>query len=411
MVRTVDTVVVGAGHAGLATSYALRRRAVDHVVLERGRIGETWLSKRWDAFRLNTPGWMNRLYGMPEPADPHAFPTAAEFVASLERYVREHSLPVETGVEIAAAERSPAGWLVRTADRTLVARNLVAASGGLNTPKVPAVAAAVRGTEQLHVADYRRPEALPPGAVLVVGGAQSGAQVTEDLLEHGRRTFLATSAVGRNPRVYRAHDRAWWAVQMGQFDERVEHVPAEKRAAAQPLVSGTRGGHTLSYQQLARDGAVLLGRLEAADGRRLRFADDLAANTAFADAASASSKRAVDAFVARHGIDAPPPEPDRADEPAAAYENGPTELDLKAEGIATVVWATGFTGSFGWLPPSALDADGQPLHRQGVSPLPGLYFVGLPWLTRRKSGVVYGAGDDAERVAELVASERLQLAA
>jgi putative flavoprotein involved in K+ transport len=261
-------------------------------------------------------------------------------------------------------------------------------------------------TEQLSTARYRSPDPLAPGAVLVVGSGQSGCQIAEELLEAGRRVYLATSQVGRLPRRYRGRDVLEWRSEMGFY----EQTPAmfeeyESLRAPMPITTGVRQGHTLSLQQFARDGGILLGRLVGVTGGRLRFAADLAENVRFGDGFARKVKRSIDAYIRRECIDAPPAE----DDPVEAAEprlgiNPPCELDLRATGIRTVLWATGFGGDFGWLPTAMLDRDGAPAHTKGIGCAPGLYAVGFPWLSKRKSGIVFGVGEDASRIAAHVAN-------
>ena len=400
----VATAVVGAGPAGLAVSAALAGFGHDHVVLERGRIAESWRSQRWDGFHLNTPNWMNRAPRSTAAfGGPDAFLSRDEHVANLGRYARTLKLPVRTGVEVEAARPAAGGWLLHTSDGTLHADDVVVASGALNRPRHPDMA--LPGAEQLHIASYRRADALPPGGVLIVGAGQSGVQVAEDLLEAGRDVYLATSRVSRVPRRYRGRDFTEWMAEMGIYDQSPADVPPAGRRGTQPQISGANGGHTLTLQQLARDGAVLLGRLVGAEGRRLRFADDLAENLAFADAASERFKRNVDAHVARTGAQAPPPVPEACEVPLEPVAS-PRTLFLGVE-VGSVVWATGFGGTYDWLPAEALGRTGRA--RAGV---PGLHLMGQPWQLRRASANLHGIGRDAPIVAAAIAREReLALAA
>ncbi|MEW6582207.1 MAG: SidA/IucD/PvdA family monooxygenase, partial [Actinomycetota bacterium] len=282
------------------------------------------------------------------------------------------------------------------------ARAVVVASGAQSVPRLPALAGALPpGVRSLHTADYRSPGELGPGAVLVVGAGQSGCQIAEDLLEAGRRVLLATSRVGRIPRRYRGRDILEWWRDCGFLDQRAGDVDESARTATQPQVSGTRGGHTVSLQQLARDGCTLLGRVAGVDGDRMALAEDLAENMAFADAAAARHRRLVDDYVARAGIDAPPPEDDPVDAPLDAPIAPTRELDLRRTGVGTVIWSTGFGPDAAWLPPGALAPSGAP-RGGGLEAAPGVYVVGAPWLTRRASGILAGFGGDARAVADAI---------
>src|SRR4051812_19234726 len=404
MFTSVKTAIIGAGAGGLAVSEQLAAAGHDHVVLERRGVGESWRTQRWDGFRLNTPNWMGGLPGLRG-----AFASREEVVSSLEH--RARSLPVRrwTAVEDVRAHR--AGYLVATSSGTLVADEVVLAGGAQNVPKVPAMAAALAPSiEQLHVADYRSADALPDGAVLVVGAGQSGVQVAEDLMAAGREVLLATSRVGRIPRRHRARDIMEWWREMGLLDTPVEEARPDELTARQPQISGTNGGHTVSLQKLARDGAMLLGRLESVDGARARFGTDLAANAAFADAVSARVRRAIAEHVAASGRAAAGDVPDPADAPLGDARS-PRALDLQRVGVSTVIWATGFRGDYSWLRVPILDEAGRPRQCGGVTPAPGMYAIGLPWMTHRSSANLYGVQRDAVAIAARILRRRAMPAA
>ena len=407
MEEVLPAVVLGAGQAGLATSYGLRERDIPHVVLERGRIGESWLNQRWDTFRLNTPSWSNGLPGMPFPGDPDAFETAAAFVSLLERYRQTFDLPVRTGAAVAAVDRENDGqFYVRTASGDGIrTRHLVIATGIQNKPLVPAVSADLPpALLQLHSADYRTPAALPPGAVLVVGGAQTGCQIAEDLLEAGRHVYMATSRIGRVRRRYRGQDIVHWLFDTGFFDTPPEKLPDPMmRFARQPQTSGVAGGRTVSYQQLARQGATLLGRLRGASGATLLFDQNREENIAFADRISVQLREMIDAYIEKQGIAAPAAEPDPAEAPEPSLSGpGPASLDVASAGITSLIWCTGFGGDFSWLHLPAFDDEGFARQKRGIGETEGLYFVGFPWISRRKSGIIAGVGEDATHVADVI---------
>jgi putative flavoprotein involved in K+ transport len=414
----LDVVVVGAGQAGLGIGYYLREASRDFVILERARIGETWRSQRWDSFALNTPNWMNGLPGAHyDGLAPDEFWRKDELVESFEQYVDRFSLPVRTGANVQSvrAGAEPGTFKVEyegagTA-RTIATRNVVVASGIMQSPRIPQIKDDFpEWITHLHTGDYRNPAQLPDGAVLVVGSGQSGCQIVEDLVAAGRTVFLCTSKVGRLPRRYRGRDiLAWWN-EMGFLDVRVTDLedPAATRAA-QPQISGLgRYGHTVSLQMMADQGVVLLGRATSVEGDTLLVDDSLAMHLRFGDERSAEFKRNIDEYIERSGVEAPAPEVDPADVPQPTL--GLTEpirrLDLHAEGIRTVIWSTGFTADFSWIDAPVQDPDGAPIHERGVSPTPGLYFLGFPWLSSRKSGIVLGIESDAEYIADCIA-ERL----
>jgi putative flavoprotein involved in K+ transport len=411
----LDVIVVGAGQAGLGIGYFLKQNGLRFMVLERGRIGETWRSQRWDSFAVNTPNWANGLPGLPyDGAAPDGFYLRDELVASFVRYAQHFDLPVERGVTVTgvAAGSNGTGFVVEAArrgsPRSYETRNVVIASGIMQTPNVPALSAKVpEGIVQLHTADYRSAGPLPPGAVVVVGGGQSGCQIAEDLLRAGREVYLCASQVGRIPRRYRGRDILEWWADMGFLDVTAGELddPAV-RFAAQPQVSGVgRYGHTVSLQQLAGDGVKVLGRLNAVTDGVLYTDDQLAAYARFADEKSASFKSAIDEYIARSGVEAAESEDDSADEPSApgTWEDIPTRLDLAASGVAAMVWCTGFTADFSWIRLPVLDAAGRPEHDRGVATVPGVYFLGFPWLHSRKSGIILGIEEDSRHIASVIA--------
>jgi len=378
-----DCVVVGAGPAGLAASTALSTRGVEHVVLERDRVAGSWRAQRWDSFRLNTPGWMNQLLG---DQDRDAYATGPEVVLRLERLAA--GCPVREGVRVARLARAGDGWTLATDDGLLRASAVVVATGDQNLGRVA----------QLHAAAYRGPGQLPDGAVLVVGSAQSGCQIAEDLLAGGRRVFLSTSRVGRVPFWYRGRETVEWLVEAGFMDQRPRDLPDPSvMHAAMPILAPGRG---LSLPALARAGVTLAGRPVAVDGERVVFDDSVAANVAAGDAFAARARAMVDELVRRRGLDAPPAAPDEHDAPVDL--DPPSSLDLRAEEVGAVVWCTGFGGDFTWLGPRLVGTDGQPLREDTAAPAPGVWYLGLRWLTRRCSGILLGFPGDAAVVADAV---------
>jgi putative flavoprotein involved in K+ transport len=416
----LGAVVIGAGQAGLATSYHLTARGIEHVVLERRRIGDTWLSQRWDSFVLNTPGWRSHLReDDPERrADDDTFLSAPAWVGRLERFAARHALAVRAGVTVTGVSptgSSGDGFVVSVSGPVdpdeLHARSVIVASGILNVPRIPAIAAALpAGLPQFTAAEYRTPAAVPSGAVLVVGGAQTGVQLAEDLLYAGRTVCLCTSSVGRMPRRYRGRDMFAWLGDAGFFEQTPDRLPDPRMMLSpQPQVSGLGPlGRTVSLQGLAGEGVTLLGRPVAVDGQRIALDDSVGANIAFGDRVSGELKQLVDRYIDGAGIDARS-EPDRADEPHPdpASVHSPAVLDLAAAGIGSVIWATGFGGDFGYLPVGALDERGVPAHERGVGRMAGLFVVGFPWLSKRKSGIIPGVDEDAERIAGLVAGREI----
>jgi putative flavoprotein involved in K+ transport len=416
-VSILGSVVVGAGQAGLAASHHLTRLGIEHVVLERTRIGATWLSQRWDTFALNTPGWRSHLRPDDQERqteDDDAFLSAPAFVERLEAFAARNTIRVTTGVEVTGVVPVAAGEgfivSVTGADGPdeLQARSVVVASGILNVPRIPPIAAALPSAlPQVTVADYRNAADLPSGAVLVVGSAQSGVQVAEDLVAAGRTVYLCTSSVGRIPRRYRGRDIFAWLGDAGFFDQQPGELPDRRMLAwPQPQVSGVGPlGRTVSLQSLAARGVTLLGRPTAVEGDRVLLDDTVGANIVFGDRISAETKALVDRHLEVAGVAASAAEIDPADvpHPDPTAVRSPAHLDLEVAGIGSVVWTTGFGGAFGYLPAAALDDRGVPIHDRGVAPVPGIYMLGFPWLTKRKSGIIPGVWDDAATVAGHVA--------
>lgn len=412
-----DVVVVGAGQAGLAASYFLDRQGIDHVVLERGRTGESWRTQRWDSFVVNTPNAINALPGAryDGPA-PDGFQTRDELVASFERYAERFELPIRAGVEVEAVEKDPGHGKftvrVRDADgarQSFAARCVVVASGILNKPRVPTFAASLPPTiAQVHAGSYRNPEALPHGAVVVAGSGQSGCQIAEELAESGRKVYLCTSRVPRQPRRYRGRDIVEWEWDAGILHvERGDLEDPSTMTSPQPQISGVgRYGHTISLQHLSSIGVELLGRITGVQDGALNLDASLRDNIRFGDDTSDDDKRVVDEYIARNDIDAPAPEDDPAD---ATWEDldglpMPSKLDLAAADVGSIVWCTGFSADFSWITSPILDDAGKPAHDRGVSHVDGIYFVGFPWLHRRKSGIICGVEEDASHVVDHITS-------
>ncbi len=409
----VDVVIIGGGQGGLGVAYYLKAAGIDAVVLERGRVGETWRSQRWDSFVLNTPNWMNGLPGAPyDGPERFGFMTGSDLVSSFEDYVDRFDLHVRSGVTVTRVTQSPgtARFTVEATSREgelvlFEADSVVVASGILQTARIPPVSSKLSDQIlQQTAGSYRSAQALPDGAVVVVGGGQSGGQIVEDLLGSGRTVYFSISKAPRLPRHYRGRDFMDWWVDMGFWDVDIDDVddPAVL-AATNPLVSGVGPlGHSVSYQQLSRDGARLLGRLQDISDGKLITDDKVLEYIRHADEFSQSFKTKLDAFIERNGLECPDSEFDAGD--AALTSDEPiefaTELDLEQAGVTTVIWSTGFTADFSWIDLPISDDQGRPVHHKGISQVPGIYFVGFPWLSKRKSGIVYGIDEDARRIAD-----------
>ncbi len=412
--RSHDVVVVGAGQAGLATSYHLTVRGIEHVVLEAGHVGESWRSRRWDSFTLVTPNAMTRLPGLSyRPAEPEVFLPRDEIVSMLQGYAAGFGAPVRGGVSVESLDRSAGedGYVLETTDGPIRARAVVVAAGFHGRVNRPAFATRLPARiQQLGVTEYRRAESLPPGAVLVVGSAQSGCRIAEDLHDAGRVVYLSVGSAGRLPRRYRGRDTMLWTILAGRLELTEDVWPDPRgRFAPNAACSGTRGGHTLNLHRFSRDGIRLLGRLEGIDGETLAIAPDLHDQLRKVDRSAEIVCEQIDRLIEAEGLDAPPADP--AD-PTNWDEHIGHEgfdvplrgtLDLAAAGISTVIWATGFRPDLGWIRRPILDATGVPVHRDGITADPGLAFVGLKFQRKYGSDVLYGVGDDAAIVADHIA--------
>ena len=396
--RRTETVVIGGGQAGLAMSRCLTDAGVDHVVLERGRVAERWRSGSWDSLRLLTPNWQSRLPGFRyDGPDPDGYMAVPEVVDYLDRYARSFRAPVEEDTTVLAVERAGAGYRVATDRGAWAASSVVIATGHCDTPYVPPLARSLPDdVVQVVPGRYRSPRQLPEGGVLVVGASSTGAQLADEIHASGRPVTLAVGRHTRLPRTYRGRDILWWLDAMGVFDEAADQVFDLAISRGQPSLQlvGRPDRATLDLPTLQGRGVRLVGRAAGAEGDRVAFADDLVVQTVAADARLARLVQRIDVFAARTGLDAEvgPPEPFQ---PFFWPAEAPASIDLRAEGIRTVVWATGFRRLYPWLKVPVLDARGEIRHEGGVTPLPGLYVIGLYFLRRRKSSFIDGVGRDA----------------
>jgi putative flavoprotein involved in K+ transport len=397
--RRTDVVVIGGGQAGLAMSRCLVELGVEHVVLERGLVAERWRSERWDSLRLLTPRWQSRLPGWSyRGPDPDGFMTRLELVEYLDRYARSFAAPVETGVSVTAVEQAEDGFRVTTDRDVWSAAAVVVATGHCGTPFVPSAASRLpRNIAQVVPTSYRNPDQLPPGGVLVVGASATGVQLAAELHRSGRDVTLAVGRHTRMPRRYRGRDIQWWLDSAGFLDEPAEAVSDLDAARRQPSLQlvGTEDHRTLDLGVLRRMGVRLAGRVAGVESRRVLFADDLHASIAAADARLARLLSRIDGYAARASAVAPPPD----GLPAIEAPEAPITMDLRAEGVRTVLWATGYRREYPWLRVPVLDSRGEIVHHGGVTALPGLYVLGLQFLRRRKSSFLDGVGQDARELA------------
>jgi putative flavoprotein involved in K+ transport len=400
--------IVGGGQAGLSLSYCLTQRGIDHVVLEKHRVAHAWRTQRWDSFCLVTPNWQCRLPGHPYAgADPEGFMLKHEIVAYLEAYVERFAPPLHEHVEVQRIRRADSahnsGFVVDTTQGRWLADQVVIAAGGYHTPKIPAYSAQLP-TEvlQLDAAHYRAPSQLPEGAVMVVGSGQSGCQIAEDLHLACRRVHLCTGSAPRVARRYRGKDVVAWLELLGHYDLPIDRHPDGLAVRKKPnhYVTGRDGGRDIDLRKFALEGMQLHGRLLAIDGDGFRFGDDLARNLERADATSERIKSTIDAFIAREGIAAPSePRYEPPWQPASPID----ALSFREAGVSTLIWCMGFATDYRFLELPVLE-NGYPKHERGVTPVAGLYFLGLPWLHTWGSGRFCGVGRDAEYLAQRIAS-------
>ena len=405
----VEAVIIGGGHAGLTMSYCLSQASREHVILERGRVGERWSSQRWDSFCFQFPNWTIELPGYKYVCeDPDAFAPGHEIVRFLHNYAALINAPMRCGVTATSLEQgSRAGrYLIHTQVGAIEATNVVIATGPFQRPAIPPVSAQVPpDLFQVHSSKYRNSDQLPSGAVLVVGAGSSGGQIAEELIESGRQVYLSVGRHRRVPRRYRGRDYGWWSSAMGILDQTLDTLPSlEAKNWPLPLLTGVSGGHDLDLRRMAADGVTLLGHLQSVAGNTLIIAPDLKETLARADVWFTDFKKLVDDYVTKTGMDIPPKESQPVEGVAEPKEvsNPILELDLKTAGITSIVWATGFCNDFGWVKLPLFNDTGEPVHRRGVTGFPGIYFLGLRWLYKRKSFflIMAGPAEDAAYLAE-----------
>jgi putative flavoprotein involved in K+ transport len=412
--RTLDgshypVVIIGAGQAGLSMSYCLQQQDIAHLVIEKSRVGHAWRSERWDSFCLVTPNWQCTLPGFPYAGqDPYGFMVKDEIVQYIEKYVDSFNPPVVEGIAVTCVERNDAGlFAVETTNGMVTADEVVVAVGGYHLPIIPPAASKLPpDILQLHSVDYRNPESLPAGEVLVVGTGQSGCQIAEDLHLAGRKVHLCVGDAPRVARRYRGKDVVEWLDKMKYYDIPVEKHPlgAGVREKTNHYVTGRDGGRDIDLRKFALEGMQLYGRFEDVQAGTVRFGSDLRKNLDGADAVSESIKNGIDKFIADNGINAP--HEDRYTplwEPTADAENC---LDLNSGKVTCIIWCIGFRTDFTWVKESIFDQRGYPEHERGVTQALGLYFLGLPWQHTWGSGRFSGVGSDATYLAQYIADRR-----
>ena len=410
-VEKTDTLIVGGGQAGIAMSEHLSNNRIPHIVLERNRIAERWRSERWDSLVANGPAWHDRFPGLEFTDDhPDSFVPKERVADYFVAYAEMINAPIRCGVDVRKVQRNEGrpGFRIETTQGVFEARNIVAATGAFQHPVIPAIVPKETGIFQIHSCSYRNPDQLPKGAVLVVGAGSSGVQIADELLRTGKDVFLSVGPHDRPPRQYRGRDFVWWLGVLGKWDAAAMEPGTEHVTIA---VSGAYGGKTIDFRRLAARGMTLVGRTESFDNGTLKFAADLAQNIRQGDASYLSMLDEADEYIARNGLDLPdePRARDFAPDPEC-MTNPIRELNIDKAGIRTIIWATGFSQDYDWLQVNAFDHTGKPRHQRGVSAEPGVYFLGLPWQSRRGSSFIWGVWHDAKYIADHIATQRGYLA-
>ena len=406
MTEISDTLIIGAGQGGLSVSYFLKQNDVPHLIVDRGDIANSWKEHRWDSFCLVTPNWTVKLPGLPYTGDdPHGFMLRDEFVEYMTNWAQSFGAPVNKNVDVRHIKKDGELFRVETDHGEILARNVVVATATYQHPKIPAVAAKLpSAVHQMHAEEYKNPSQAAQGAALVVGSGQTGCQIVEDFLRAGRKVYLCVARTGRLPRRYRGRDCLEWQKDMKLLDrtpEMLEHQA--QRFVGDPHLTGRDGGGTVSLHQFHKRGVTLLGRLNNVEGNKILLLDDLNGNLKYADDFAVNFMRQVDDFIAENDLNIQ--EPSENELRGGPEINGrvipfhPT-LDLQEAGINTVIWATGFAYDFSWIDGLPTDDQGYPITNAGASALEGLYFCGLNWMTKRKSGILYGVEEDARMVAD-----------
>jgi putative flavoprotein involved in K+ transport len=405
-----DTLIVGAGQAGVAMSEHLSKLGVPHLVLERNRIAERWRTGRWDSLVANGPAWHDRFPGLDfDDLSPDEFAPKERVADYFEAYAKKFNAPVRTGVDVLKVERNIGrpGFTIETSEGVIEANRVVAATGPFQRPVIPPIAPKDQPFMQIHSADYRNPTQLPEGAVLVVGAGSSGVQIADELQRAGKKVYLSVGAHDRPPRAYRNRDFCWWLGVLGEWDQAAMKPGREHVTIA---VSGAHGGRTVDFRGLAHRGMTLVGLTQAFNGSVATFQPNLADNLTRGDENYLALLNAADAYIERNGLDLPEEPEARITFPDPECVTQPIlELDLAKAGVTSIIWATGFATDYSWLKVDAFDVNGKPQHQRGVSSEPGVYFLGLPWQSRRGSSFIWGVWHDAKYVADHIAIQRSYL--
>ena len=403
LIEKIDTLIVGGGQAGIAMSEHLSNCKIPHLVLERNRIAERWRSERWDSLVANGPAWHDRFPNMEfADFDPNGYPSKEQVVDYFVAYAEMIKAPIRCGVEVKEVRRNVGrpGFRVETSDGIFDANNVVAATGPFQRPLIPKFEFEKNKITQIHSSQYQNPEQLPDGGVLVVGAGSSGAQIADELLRSGKSVYLSVGPHDLPPRSYRGRDFVWWLGVLGKWEAVTKDPGTEHITIA---VSGAHGGHTVDFRGLAERGISLLGRAQSFNNNVMYFAPDLTKNIAGGNAYTLSLLDQADDYVIRNGLNFPlEPEAREVLPDPECVTNPILEINLEEAGINSIVWATGFDVDFSWLKVDALDENGRPKHERGISTESGIYFLGLPWQSRRGSSFIWGVWQDAKFLADQI---------
>jgi len=403
MTESVDVAIIGAGQAGLATSWYLTQANVDHVILEAGRVAETWRMRRWDSFCLVTPNWTVKLPGGEYAgADPDGYMNLTELVDHFQLWADSFHAPVQESCSVAALDADSNNFVLTTSSGKIRARTVVVASGGYQRAHLPPNANQIPDSViQILAEDYTNPDAIPPGAVLIVGSGQTGCQLAEELHQAGRKVILSCGRCPWAPRRMGGQDLVWWLVESGWWQRTPDQLPSPAaRLTGNPQNTGHGRGHDLHYRTLQAMGVELVDHYIGAADATVHFAGDLAGTVAAGDAMSAFFKKWIDAVCEKRGIPVP------WEMPPAMQVDARAELDIAREGINTVIWTSGYRPAYGWVHFPVFDEMGFPIQRDGSSSVPGLYFMGVHFQRKAQSAVLYGVGEDAELVARDIVEKR-----
>jgi putative flavoprotein involved in K+ transport len=403
----LDTIIIGAGHAGLTVSYCLTERSIDHLVIERGEVANSWRNERWDSLKLLTPNWQSRVPGFSYSGDdPDGFMSMREVIEFIDDYARYCKAPVQTGTTVISLKQNPNGYQVTTERGQWFCRSVVIASGACNLPSIPKVAEAVPADiQQVTSWKYRNPDQLEAGGVLVVGASATGLQLAEEIHRSGRPVTIATGEHVRLPRVYRGKDIQWWMDAVGILDEGLDEIDDVNRARhlPSPQLVGSREHQILDLNTMSGLGIKLVGRLVGVQNGTLQFSGSLRNVCALADLKMNRLLKTIDEWIEQNP-DISKAEPPESFSRTEVDEDPCLGLNLEDSGIRTIIWATGYRPDYSWLEVPVLDRKGLIKHDGGITESPGMYLVGMPFLRRRKSSFIHGAEDDARFITQHLAT-------